>query len=58
MEDNALTIELVVNQNIQVVLKILNVDRNVNTLTTNGDGDWLAVILVLKEQSEVLTHSR
>ena len=57
MEDNALTIELVVNQNIQVVLKILNVDRNVNTLTANGDWDWLAVILVLKEQSEVLTHS-
>ena len=57
MQNNSLTVELVVHQHVQVVLRVLNVDGHVHAFSTDGDGDWLTEILVFEKQSEVLSDS-
>ena len=54
VQDDLLSVELLVYQNIQIVLFLLNIDRHIDTPTTDLDWDGLGVVLVLKEQCEVL----
>ena len=54
MQDDLLSVELLIDQDIQIVLFLLDIDRHINTPTTDLDWDRLGVVLVLKEQCEVL----
>jgi hypothetical protein len=54
VKDNLLSVELFVNENVQVVHIFLNVDWHVDATTSNHDWDWLSVVLVFQEQSELL----
>lgn len=57
MQDNTLAIELLVNQNVQVIFEMLDVDGDVDALALKLDGDWVAVVLVFKEQCEFLVDA-
>ena len=56
MQDNLLSIELLIDHNIQVVLLLLDIDWNINTSTRHFDWNWLSVILILEEEGEVLAY--
>ena len=56
MQDDLLSIELLIDQNIQVVLLLLDIDWNINTSTRHFDWNWLSVILILEEECEVLAY--
>lgn len=54
IQDNFLTVELFVDQDVEVVFFLFNVDRYINTAPCNRDWDRLRVVLVLKEEGELL----
>ena len=54
VQDDSLSIELLVDKDIQIVFLFLNVDGYIDALSTDGDWDWLRVVLVFEEQGEVL----
>lgn len=54
MKDDLLSVKLVVDKHLHVVLLLSNVDRHVNAATFDFDRDRLGVVLVLKEESELL----
>lgn len=52
MQDDSLSVELLVYQHVQVVLRLLHVDWNVNALPSDRDWDRVAVILVFEKECE------
>ena len=54
MHNDLLTVELLVDHHIEVVFFLVHIDWNINASTSNLEWDWLRVILVLKEESQVL----
>jgi len=53
VQDDLLSIELLVDKDVQVVLLFLNVDGDVNAGSLHRDWYWLCVVLVLEEQSKL-----
>ena len=49
VKNDLFSVELFVDQHIQIVFLFLYVDGYVNTCTTNCDGNGLCVVLILKE---------
>ena len=58
VENNLLTVELLIHKHVQVVLLVLYVDGHVDTCSVYCDRDWLCVILVLEEECKPLRHFR
>ena len=56
MQNNLLSVRLLVDEHIQVILLILDVDRNIDACSTNSDGNRLGVVLIFEEESKVLRH--
>lgn len=54
MQDNSLSIELLVDENIEVVLFLLNKDGNIYALTSHGKWNWLCIVLIFKKDCELL----
>lgn len=54
IQNDFLTVELLVDQDVEVVLFFFNIDRHINAATCNRNRDWLRVVLVLKEEGELL----
>jgi len=58
VQDDLLSVELLVHKHVQVVLLFLDVDGDVDTGASDRDGDGLCVVLVLEEKREVLANLR
>ncbi len=56
VENDFLTIKLIVYQHIQIIFFLRHVDRDVDTFTKHFDGDRLTVVLVVKEKREGLPN--
>lgn len=56
MENDFLTVKLIVYKHIQIIFFLRNVDRDVDTFTKHFDGDRLTVILIVKEKREGLPY--
>ena len=56
MQDNFLSVGLFVDKHIQIVFFILHIDRDIDTGATNSDRNGFCVILIFKEEGEVLCH--
>lgn len=56
MQDDPLSIELLVHKNIQIIFLFFDVDGYVNTLSTDRNWDWLSVVLVFEEQGKLLLN--
>lgn len=54
MQNYPLSIELFIDEDIQVVLFLLNIDWHVDTLTSHSERNWLCVILILEEDCKLL----
>lgn len=54
MQHNLLAVKLVVDKHLHVVFFLRHVNRHVYTTTFHFDCDGLGVVLVLKEESELL----
>ena len=57
VKDDLLSVKLLIDKHIQIILILLNINGNVDTVTSHRYGDWLCIILVLKKQSEILFNS-
>ena len=56
MQDDFLSVELLIDKHVQVVLLLLNVDGHIDACTSDCNRDWLCVVLVLEEKCESLRH--
>jgi len=54
VQDDFLSVELLVDENVQVVLLLLNIDGHINASSIDGDRNRFRVILVLQEESKAL----
>ena len=56
MQDDLFSVELLINEHIQVVLLLLDVNGHINARTSYCNRDWLRVVLILEEKCESLRH--
>ena len=56
MQDDFLSVELLIDKHIQVVLFLLDVNGHINARTSDCNRDRLRVVLVLEEECESLRH--
>jgi hypothetical protein len=56
VKNNLLSVELLINQNIEVIFWLSNKYRDINAVTEYFDGDRLAIVLIIQEKSECLPH--
>jgi len=56
VKNNRLSVELFINQNIKVIFWLSDIYRNINAVTEYFDGDRLAIVLIIQEESECLPH--
>lgn len=56
MQDDLLSVKLLINEDLQVVLLLVNVDWHVNARALNFNWDRLRIVLILEEQSEALIN--
>ena len=54
MQDDLFSVELLVNHHIHIVSFFFNVNRHIHTFTSQVQRNRLRVVLILKEQSQVL----
>jgi len=57
VKDDLLSVKLLIDKHIQIILILLNINGNVDAVTSHRYRDWLCIILVLKKQSEILFNS-
>ena len=55
MEDDFLSVELLIHKNIEVVLLFLDIDWDIHTVSADFNWDRLRIVLILEEESKVLT---
>ena len=56
-QDNFLSVELFIDQDVQVILFFFNINRGVNALTLDGDGNRFGIVLVFEKQGKILVCS-
>lgn len=58
MKNYFLTVELVVDHDVQVVLLVFDVDGHIDTVTSDVQWNGLCVVLVIEEEGQLLTNGR
>lgn len=56
VENDLLSVELLVDEDVQIVLFLLNIDGHIDASAVDSDWDGLRVVLVLQEQREPLRN--
>lgn len=56
MQNDLLSVQLLVNQNLQIILFLVHINGHINTVTFNFNRDRFGVVLVLQKQSELLVN--
>lgn len=56
VQDDLLSVKLLIDKDVQIVFFFLNINGNVDTETPNRYRNWLCIILVLEKQSEILLN--
>ena len=54
VQDDSLSIELLIDKDVKVILILLNIDWHIYALSSHGKWDWLGVVLVLEKDGELL----